>query len=86
MQPKFLKKFIFDPKRWKIGTRVLLRKNYSLLSDLKKSTVEKKKKKKITQRELSSLCTRMENTMKCLLPFIKLPQNVSNCLKKVNVC
>ena len=82
LQPKFLKKFVSDPKRWRIGTRVLLRDNYSLLSALRRALL-REKKKYITQKELSSLCTRMENTMKCLLPFIKLQQNVSNFRKKI---
>lgn len=84
LQPKFLKKFISDPKRWGIGTQVLLRDNYFLLSDLRRALLRGKKKTHITQRELPPLCTRMENTIKCLLPFIKLPQNVSNFGKNIS--
>ena len=43
LQPKFLKKFISDPKRWRIGTRVLLRDNYSLLSALRRASLRGKK-------------------------------------------
>ena len=43
LQPKFLKKFVSDPKRWRIGTWVILRDNCSLLSDLRRALLRKKK-------------------------------------------
>lgn len=43
LQPKFLKKFVSDPKRWRVGTWVLLRDNCSLLSDLRRALLRKKK-------------------------------------------